>query len=130
MNTRSQTFSQRAFAAVSARQCLILEGRKKYLSFSRSFPTLIHTCGLAQASAFANAKSEHHADVLHDVAIAMGLANADALLTRARTEPVLDYLRLTREGLQAASWVKRYAEALLGEEQETSGGVTTSNKSA
>lgn len=54
LHTRSQKFAHAAFARISKYEKL----GKEYASFARKFPALIHTCGLAQAVAFALAKKQ------------------------------------------------------------------------
>jgi CRISPR-associated protein Cmr5 len=131
MLTRGQQAAQKAFAAVKQRLDTH-EGDgdpakgylSKYLSFARAFPTLIHTSGLAQATAFALAKGEEKGDVLGDLALVLGRGEAKGadFVAEARGEPgpaadLAGYIHLSREALSAASWLKRYAEALLtGEE--------------
>ncbi|MBY0230788.1 MAG: type III-B CRISPR module-associated protein Cmr5, partial [Gemmataceae bacterium] len=52
LQTRSQKMARTAFSRVEER------GKsEEYRAFARSFPTLIHQCGLAQAVAFAQAKN-------------------------------------------------------------------------
>lgn len=127
MELRSQRWAQRAYDAVQARRKQPEKEREKYLSFARAFPTLLHTCGLAQATAYAAAKKEQHAEVLADLAGVLDCAGAnqearcDQLLADARTKPVIEYLRLSREALAAAGWLKRYAEALLEKNAAASG---------
>ena len=52
VHTRSQRLAQEAFARVTDHR----RPNKEYVSFAKKFPALIHTCGLAQAIAFALAK--------------------------------------------------------------------------
>jgi CRISPR-associated protein Cmr5 len=127
IHIRSQRFARAAFEHVVNRQGL---GAKKsdYLSFTRSFPSLIHTSGLAQAVAFALAKGtkqiekrlviEDLCSILHEtgtVRLPAGVvADGAALAEVSRTErDCSEYMRMTKQSLQAASWLKRYAEALL-----------------
>ena len=91
---------------------------KEYARFAREFPTLVHSCGLAQALAFARAKSEHHkkyADDLAQVLTAAGheqVGSAEQLAKRIREDLwVTQYIRLSRDALAAAVWLKRYVEA-------------------
>ena len=110
--TRSQKLAQAAYSRVAAHGKL--EG--EYVSFAKKFPALIHTCGLAQAVAFAFAKKQRdYADDLAAVLQASGhagVSNGKSLDHNARTVDVSRYLRLARDAIQAASWLKRYAEAL------------------
>jgi CRISPR-associated protein Cmr5 len=91
----------------------------EYRSFVKKFPALIHTCGLAQAVAFALAKQEN--DYIEDLAEVLRdsghpeITSAQTLHERARTQPLSGYLRLSRDAINAASWLKRYVEA-AGEE--------------
>lgn len=115
---RSQFLSRAAYERVLARQAA---GSAKYLAMARSFPTLVHNCGLSQACAFALAKGAERLDVLSDVAVVASaglpaLANGDpaqALHDRATTCECDEYMRLTRTCLEAATWIKRYSEAVL-----------------
>jgi CRISPR-associated protein Cmr5 len=119
IHTRSQKLAQAAFAWISRRG----DGKpdKEYVSFAKKFPALIHTCGLAQAVAFALAKRE--TDYLADLAAVLkasghpGIGDGASLDESARTQQLSGYLRLSRDAINAASWLKRYAEAAVGEEQ-------------
>jgi CRISPR-associated protein Cmr5 len=119
LEIRSQKIARAAFRCVERH---VHRAPEKYLAFARTFPTLIHTSGLAQAGAFALAKGEEKLEVLNDLADVMNAADEDwqfvdgAALdekARRRETDVWTYLRMTRQALQAATWIKRYAEALL-----------------
>ncbi len=116
LQTNSQKMAQTAYASVSQRVQPGNPARDKYVSFARSFPSLVHSCGLAQAIAFANAKD--HCEYLEDLAgvlTAVGHSEADTAesLERATREHSLTaYIRLSRRTLQAAGWMKRYVEAV------------------
>lgn len=117
VQTNSQKMAQMAHASV--RQHASPGAPEKYASFARSFPSLVHTCGLAQAVAFAKAKG--HGQYLGDLAAVLneiGHAEAtsvDSLEKATREHPVLAYVRLSRNVLQAAGWLKRYVEAVSPE---------------
>ena len=89
---------------------------KKYCSFALSFPSLIHTCGLTQALAFAQIKKKDHC-VLADLArvltaIEDGIdGSGDKLIEKSRLASVREYMRLSRRALMAASWIKRWCQA-------------------
>ncbi|MCL2011301.1 MAG: type III-B CRISPR module-associated protein Cmr5 [Cystobacterineae bacterium] len=84
-----------------------------YRSFALSFPALIHTCGLAQAIAFAKYKSEPLLEHLE------GILHTDGQLADlSRTVPLQHYMLLSQQTLDAACWLKRYAEALIPVERE------------
>lgn len=111
VHTRSQKLAQAAFDRISRRGKLSNE----YASFAKKFPALIHTCGLAQAVAFALAKKEtEYVDDLTQVLNAAGcqpLEDRDALAAQTRNAELGAYLRLSRDALNAAGWLKRYVEA-------------------
>ncbi|MBA4192330.1 MAG: CRISPR-associated protein Cmr5 [Planctomycetaceae bacterium] len=117
VNTRSQRLAQKAYACIDGRTL-----KKEYSTFARKFPALVHACGLAQAVAFAVAKKE--TDYLADLAAVLtagghqNVPNPDALAALTRTVPVSGYLRLTRDTLDAAVWLKRYVEAVNTDEPD------------
>ncbi len=125
MNTRSQKLAQAAFKCVQA-QLKTVDGKQildgKYKSFARKFPALIHTCGLAQAVAFALAKKE--TDYIGDLAAVLNasghpeIVDGPSLDKHARTQTLGSYIRLSRDAIHAAGWLKRYAEALALEDAE------------
>ncbi|GAB4137154.1 MAG: type III-B CRISPR module-associated protein Cmr5 [Thermogutta sp.] len=110
--TRSQRIAQTAYSRIAARGT----PNKEYVARAKRFPALIHTCGLAQAVAFGMAKE--FSDYLEDLAAVLQAAGDSEIrsvgdLDRfARSRPLVQYLRLSRDALTAASWLKRYAEAL------------------
>jgi CRISPR-associated protein Cmr5 len=109
--TRQQRMAQSAFTHVSRRGPGI---PKEYRSFALSFPSLIQAAGLCQAVAFAQAKGGKNKDVLDDVVATLTESNSyqGSFEEDVRQKGVGEYLRLTRLTLQAATWVKRYVEAL------------------
>ncbi len=118
--TNSQKMAQAAYERIADRK-----PDREFASFARSFPSLIHACGLAQAVAFAQAKGApgkgkekkppvKYLDDLAAVLAAVGhsdAATADTLEAATRDSPVPSYIRLSRNALQAAGWLKRYVEA-------------------
>ncbi len=116
LHTRSQKLAQAAYKQVAERKI-----GDKYKTAAKKFPALIHTCGLAQAIAFGLAKSEHH-EYMDDLAAVMNelgyqkITSRDALDEASRSEPLSGYLRISRDAISAASWLKRYVEAVSPEE--------------
>ncbi len=114
--TRQQRMAEAAFGCVSARKTSAGEtAPKEYASFAKSFPALLHTAGLCQAVAFSQAKSGQASHVLEDVVNAMidpGVPTVATLAQASRQAGPTEYLRLSRIALQAATWIKRYVEAL------------------
>ncbi|MCS7022663.1 MAG: type III-B CRISPR module-associated protein Cmr5 [Gemmataceae bacterium] len=125
MPTRSQLYAQAAFEAVSRHYPQPLKAlntsQKEYRTFAKKFPSLIHTCGLAQAIAFAEAKG--HTQYLRDLATVVQrvgysqVKEASDLARLSREMGLVPYMRLSRDTLTAAGWLKRYVEALAGEEE-------------
>jgi len=112
LRTRTQRLALIAFDEVN-KQGVTKESR----SFALSFPTLVHTCGLCQAVAFANTKKEigrAYLEVLARALMEIGHTTAtdrSALSRAILTMGVGDYIRISRDSLIAANFIKRYVEA-------------------
>ncbi|GIW83420.1 MAG: hypothetical protein KatS3mg105_5227 [Gemmatales bacterium] len=122
MQTRSQRVSRAAFPRVEARKNGLNEKKfREYTTFAKKFPSLVHACGLAQAVAFAMAKQE--SDYLNDLCSTLTesgcaeLKTAEALRRAASESALQQYVILSRHTLRAAEWLKRYVEALGGDEE-------------
>ena len=118
--TNSQKMAQAAYKSISRRVDSKNKSLpEKYASFARSFPSLVHSCGLAQAVAFA--RSKDHGQYLDDLAAVLNklghaeAVSADGLEKATREHLVPAYVRLSRNTLQAAGWLKRYVEAVAPE---------------
>ena len=116
VHTRSQKLAQAAFPRIQARDAEMTKDEfDKYRTIAKKFPSLVHTCGLAQAVAFALAKQEN--DYIKDLAAVLRdighpeITSARTLHERAGTQPLSGYLRLSRDAIDASSWLKRYVEA-------------------
>ena len=110
LRTREQRMAEIACRCVENR---IGMDAGDYLSFANSFPSLVHSCGLVQAVAFADAKGKKN--LIDDISRVLEKP-LDELTVQARSKPLAAYMLLSREVLAAAGWVKRYAQALLKEE--------------
>lgn len=124
VHTRSQKLAQAAFSiANECHNSMKEKDFNEYISFAKKFPALMHTCGLAQAVAFALAKAKGERDYINDLAALLNaggysnISSASALLNQTQTLQLGEYLRLSRDTINAASWLKRYAEAVAGEEE-------------
>lgn len=112
--TTSQMMAREAYARI-----LAARPGDEYKSFAREFPSLVHTCGLAQSVAFALAKGGHQEKYAHDLAKVLAAAGhgevgeAQRLAKQTRELSVTRYLRLSRNALAAAEWLKRYVEAYV-----------------
>ncbi|WMI71203.1 type III-B CRISPR module-associated protein Cmr5 [Aminobacterium sp. MB27-C1] len=116
--TLEQKWAQRAFCAVDKVSHKSDSGdfkKSEYLSFAKSFPNLIHSCGLIQALAFAQSKNK--TVFLADLSFVMnGEKKYELIIEESRKATITKYLQLSRHTLAAAEWIKRYAEALLKED--------------
>src|SRR5262249_51229313 len=124
---RSQRMAQAAFKGIRQRGQSEEKYRKEYRSFAREFPTLVHQCGLAQAVVFAQAKKDHQLDYLNDLAAVLAAVGypdvgaGEAIASRTRSLSLAGYVRLSRDALDAAVWLKRYVEALFEDRAAQSG---------
>lgn len=123
VHTRSQKLAQAAHRQIATHTANGQRNPKKeFVSTVKKFPALIHTCGLAQAVAFALAKKDdEYIGYLASVLNAAGHDNindAKSLDTQARQQKFAGYLRLSRDAINAASWLKRYTEAAAPNETE------------
>jgi len=114
IRTRSQRIALCAFERIQAYEERSKDDREKYVGFAKRFPSLIHSCGLAQAIAFAAAKAPTgYVDDFSAVVSFDGNFTTADLGQRIRAAELPEYLRLSRIALEAAGWLKRYAEAVL-----------------
>jgi CRISPR-associated protein Cmr5 len=106
--TRQQKRAQQAYSCVSSRE----EKDEKYSGLAKKFPALVHNCGLVQAVAFVRAKEgKTGEDYIKHLAKTMG--EDGELGDKSRAADLMNYQRLTREAIEAATWLKRYSEAIL-----------------
>jgi CRISPR-associated protein Cmr5 len=135
VHTRSQKLAQAAFPRVQERHSRLKERDfNEYVSFAKKFPALIHTCGLAQAVAFADAKRKKDKPdggpegcYLEDLAAVLHrggqheIPSAETLRKQTRDVPLSGYVRLTRDAINAAGWLKRYVEAAAPDDVKEGG---------
>lgn len=97
--------------AQKACKCFLQEKdvSEDYRQFAKRFPALVHNCGLAQAVAFAQSKDKNA--YLDDLASVMGALSGQNLAMISRTVDLIEYQQTTREAIECATWIKRYAEA-------------------
>ncbi len=91
--------------------------RKEYGGNCLRLPAMIHQNGLCQTLAFLEAKSAKNpvfGRLLNDLAAVSGLAQTGAEFAAAtRSADLATYQRYTRDALASATYLKRYAEAVL-----------------
>lgn len=118
--TRQQLRAQVAHECISPRASdeRLKKENVEYSQLAKRFPSLVHNCGLAQALAYiqANEKDEN-ADIgkayISHLTKVIGLDDVINLGELSRNADLKEYQRLTRETIESATWLKRYAEALL-----------------
>jgi CRISPR-associated protein Cmr5 len=103
--TKQQERAQKAHKCVSPEKNV----GDEYRQFAKRFPALVHSCGLAQAVAFAQSKDKNV--YLDDLASVMGISNSMQLANISRTIDLVEYQQKTRDAIECATWIKRYAEA-------------------
>ena len=91
--------------------------KKEYGGNCLRLPAMIHQNGLCQTLAFLEAKSAKYpwfSRLLNDLAAVTGLAHTGGQFAAdTRGADLGTYQRYTREALASATYLKRYAEAVL-----------------
>lgn len=125
-HTRTQKMALAAYQAVEQRKGSKLEA--EYRTLALTFPNMVLQSGLMQAIGFMLAKSNEsggdpseHRAYLSDLVKVLAQPTADAPATlhqQVLRSSVRDYQLMTRLVLDAASWLKRYTQALLEKESK------------
>lgn len=114
MQTRQQKRAQKAYERVSGD---IPENKEAYLRLAKKFPALVHSCGLAQSLAFVAAREREGSRIgekyIKHLTSVMALPDGTDLQKKSRTVELMEYQHLSWEAIESATWIKRYAEALL-----------------
>ena len=115
MKTRTQQVATGAFAQVTSVKKQSDTMQKDYRTVALSFPAMVLQAGLTQAIGFLMAKNEkHHQLYLEHIAfLVIGNDQYDVLHRKVIDSDVGVYQQLTRQTLDAASWLKRYTQAQL-----------------
>jgi len=112
LQTRSQRFASSAYDHVEA--VAASAPADKYKAITRNLPVLIRTAGLAQALAFIPSGAEQkqmHETLVGHLSATVGKNLSEAC--RDKNLSLQEYMRLTRDTLDALVWYKRFAEALI-----------------
>ena len=110
--TRSQQLAQAAYDCI--KKASENSGYEEYDRFAKSFPALIQSCGLIQSLLFAKKKNDI-GNFLSDFLKVLKVTGSPNSIDTIRTLPCMDYIRASRFALEAATWLKRYSEALSKE---------------
>lgn len=115
---RGHRVARAAFERVEARNTP--EQRAKYGALAHKLPGMILQNGLCQATGFLLAKSEpHHLALLEDLAAVLRSVHVTktndprALHQQVIAAHLAETIVLTRRSLEAAGWIKRYAQGVL-----------------
>lgn len=112
MQIRTQTFAKCAYARIQQikdKSCV-----KEYGALALQFPVMILQGGLAQSTGFLLAKGkDHHLAYLDDLADILNEKGAKELHQKIINSDLDTCKRLTRNALEAAAWLKRYAQGEL-----------------
>lgn len=115
--SRAQRMAQPALERVKVAAKSNLAG--DYKPRAMGFPTMVLQAGLAQAVGFLAAKSGKDGKAMayqryfDDLAQVAGYPAGDALLQDALKADLARYRLLTRDVLDAASWLKRFSQSLI-----------------
>jgi CRISPR-associated protein Cmr5 len=120
MKPRSQIIATAAFERINSRKSKIGEDNKKYATVVHKLPAMILQNGLAQTTGFLLAKNEvHHQAVLEDLTQIFKQIDADSkigagdLHTAVIESDLYQIMRMTREALEIAGWLRRYVQGIL-----------------
>jgi len=83
---------------------------KKYRTFCKKGPTLLQQSGVMQTVAFCLSRDD--AGAKHWVADLAELLGKSDLAQVAREAPLAQYLALSRDAIEAATWLRRFAMSL------------------
>lgn len=109
MAIRSKKYAELAYPLVE--KIKGTETEAKYRTLALTFPTMIMQSGLAQGIGFLMAKDEaRHQKMLAHL---KKLLNNDNLYADILRSDITTYQKLTRDAIEASSWLKRYTQALL-----------------
>lgn len=120
MKMRAHCVAAAAYERVAARQTA--DNTKKYGAIVHKLPGMILQNGLAQATGFLLAKGSsapEHLLVLDDLNAVLCAGDAvktsdrDTLHRQIIAADLQQTLKLTRQALEAAGWLKRYVQGLL-----------------
>lgn len=123
MKPRSQIIATAAFERINDRKDKPSDENKKYAKLAHKLPTMILQNGLAQTTGFLLAKAEdHHKALLKDLMAVFkqmdttleNITDADnALHLKIINSDLYQIMRMTREALEIAGWLRRYVQGIL-----------------
>lgn len=117
MKIRSKDHAEKAYPLVNAIKNTDIE--TQYRTLALNFPTMILQSGLVQAVGFLRAKGEkEHLTLAEHISQLLGYQTVQRLHDELLQSDITKYQLLTRNAIEATSWLKRYTQALLKKEGE------------
>jgi len=113
--TRQQKRAKIAYDCIKKVEPLT-DVKDDYSNLAKKFPALVQSCGLAQTIAFVEAKDKR-TNYLKHLSKVMARNENEDLGTASREADLIEYQRLSYEAIEAATWLKRYSEALLEKDE-------------
>lgn len=122
MKIRTHEYAETAFACIDDVLNKHSSLESKYRTLALSFPSMVLQSGLAQAVAFlmAKGKDEHKLYLEHLARIVPNCQDYKALHQKIIASNLNEHIQLTRNVLDATSWLKRYTQANL--KKDSAGG--------
>jgi CRISPR-associated protein Cmr5 len=115
MQTRDQRYALKSFGKIDRVKNDGKEYEKEYGALALNFPVMVLQSGLAQASGFILAKDRRgQRKYLDDLAAVLDEGDGETFHGKIIQSSLDEYQRLTRHVLEAAGWLKRYAQGHLG----------------
>jgi CRISPR-associated protein Cmr5 len=104
-----------------------IQSGKKFTSIANGFPTMIHTNGLGQAIAFCMGKGEKQYDEivgmlaswLCDTGKPFAGTESNEILQTITKQDMQTYMLAQAEAMAYLLWVKKFAKALIGDDDGT-----------
>ncbi|MCW5801058.1 MAG: type III-B CRISPR module-associated protein Cmr5 [Deltaproteobacteria bacterium] len=109
--TRHQSWATRALERVRA--AASQDGAGEYRTHCLGTPALLHQAGLVQALAFLRSRKGVPAAYCDDLAVVYGLRDGAELLARAQQAELALYMAITRDVIDASTWLRRFAQSEL-----------------
>ncbi len=112
LQTRGQRWATTALACVQ-NAARVSATRAEYKALVMKLPVLLRQSGIVQGLVFVRSRGELGETILNDLASVYGARSGDVLLGGARDEQLPGYLALSRDLIDAATWLRRFAQIEL-----------------
>ncbi|SBS35736.1 CRISPR system Cmr subunit Cmr5 [Marinomonas spartinae] len=121
MKPRSQIVATAAFERINPRKTSnSIEENKKYATLVHKLPAMILQNGLAQTTGFllSKPKEPHFQALLGDLQAVFVVINHPLDINKSLHENIIEsdlhkIMRMTREALEIAGWLRRYVQGIL-----------------